>query len=106
MVHLHTHSRGTLVAVYLVEILDSFADNNRLCLYPPHQVLDVLIKFCLVFNKAHGHIVIGVTLLQASEEDTVEEKRKDSLAEGDAMRLEHSQISKSAQAQVNTDRRK
>lgn len=80
MVRLHACSRGTLVAVYLVEILDSFADNNRLGLHPPHQVLDVLVKFCLMFNKAHGHIVISVTFLQASEESTVEEKRKEEKA--------------------------
>lgn len=61
---------------YLVEILDSFADNNRLSLYPPHQELDVLIKFGFVLDKAHGHIIISVTFLQALEEDTVEAKEK------------------------------
>lgn len=61
---------------YLVEILDGFADNNRLSLYPPHEVLDVLIKLCFVLDKAHGHIIISVTFLQALEEDTVETKKK------------------------------
>lgn len=61
---------------YLVEILDNFADNNRLSLYPSHQVLDVLIKLCLMLDKAHGHVIISVTFLQSSEEDTVETRKK------------------------------
>jgi len=56
---------------YLVEILDSFADNNRLGLYPPHQVLDVLIKLGFVLDKGHGHVIISVTFLQALEEYTM-----------------------------------
>lgn len=56
---------------YLVEILDSFADHNRLSLDPSHQVLDVLVKLCFVLDEAHGHIIISVTVLQAPEEDTV-----------------------------------
>lgn len=56
---------------YLVEILDSFADHNWLSLDPSHQVLDVLVKLCFVFDEAHGHVIIGVTALQALEEDAV-----------------------------------
>lgn len=54
---------------YLVEILDSFADNNWLSLDPSHQVLDVLVELCFVLDEAHGHIIISVTALQAPEEN-------------------------------------
>lgn len=85
---------------YLVEVLDSFADHNRLGLDPSHQVLDVFVKLCLVLDEAHGHVIISVTALQAPQENTVGTGEKDT--EENGMRLKHSPGSQTVNQEVNT----
>lgn len=72
---------------YLVEILDSFADNNGLCLDPSHQVLDVPAELCFVLDEAHGHVIVSVTALQAPQEHAVGTGAQHISGEGAGMRL-------------------
>lgn len=61
---------------HLIEVLNRFADDNGLGLYPPHQVLDVSVKVCLVLNETRGYIVIGITLLKLRKEGAVRDGGK------------------------------